>query len=280
MSVLVAILLGLIQGTATFLPISYSGHQAILQNVFKLTEAETGDGFFKFLMNLSVLVSILMVYRRDLAEIFSDAAEFIRGRHEENPVTEGRLSPRIRMLYAIFIGTVPLILTTAINQRAGLLLGNSIFVGSALLVMGGIMFATDKLVKTGKKNEKTINTKDALFVGLAQAIAVIPGLSRTGTTVAIGLTRGFGKDFAVRFAVFLALPSIVVSILSSFFSIFRSGIDWPSIFSYLIGFVVAVLSGYISILVLRLMTAKRKLRNFSYYLWFIGVLLIVLNFIL
>ena len=122
-----------------------------------------------------------------------------------------------------------------------------------------------------------MNTKDALIIGIAQALSVIPGLSRTGTTVSVGLSRGFGKDYAVRFSVFLSLPSVLVAIIISFFSSFRSAVDWSSFFAYLAGFIVSIFSGYLSIQILRLAVAKRKLKNFAYYIWLLGIVTIILS---
>jgi undecaprenyl-diphosphatase len=181
------------------------------------------------------------------------------------------------MIYFIIIGTLPLLLAIPINDRLGILMSKTVFVGIAMIIMGALLFFTDKLVKAGRKNEKTMKTKDALLIGVAQALSAIPGLSRTGVTVSVGMTLGLGKDFSVRFAVFLSLPSILVAIIISFFSSFRTAVDWSSFFAYMVGFVVSVLSGYVSILILRVAAAKRSLRNFAYYVWLLGIIAIILS---
>jgi undecaprenyl-diphosphatase len=221
-----------------------------------------------------------MAYRQELATMLSDGAEFLRGRTPENPVSEGRLPPPIRLIYFIIIGTLPLILAAPISSRIDLLIKNTIFVGGAMLVMGFILFATDRLIKAGKKGEKKMSVRDAVIIGIAQAFSVIPGLSRVGTATSVGLSLGLGKDFAVQFAIFLSLPSVIISIVVSLFSAFKTGMDWTSFFSYLIGFIIAILTGYLSIQIFRRMSHKRRLRYFSYYLWFAGVLTIVLSLIL
>ncbi len=275
MSVFVALLLGLLQGVTVFLPVSNSGHQAVFHNLLKLKTPT--DGLFNFLMNLSTLVSILIVYRKEIGLLLSEGTEFLRGRVYEDPMSEGRMSPSIRMVYFIIVGTIPLILSIPISKRVDILLNNATFVGFAMIAMGALLFASDKLTKTGRKNEKTMTTKDAFLIGLGQALAVIPGLSRTGTTLALGLSRGLGKDFSVRFSIFLSLPSLIVGILSAFFSLFRSGIEWSSFLVYMVAFIVSVFSGYLSIQILRLAVRKRKLRNYAYYLWLAGVITIILS---
>lgn len=148
-----------------------------------------------------------------------------------------------------------------------------------MLATGVLLFVTDRFVKTGKRTEKTMTAKDALFIGLGQALASIPGMSRIGTTMAIGLVRGMGKEFIIRFSIFLSLPSIALSIVISFFSLFRGG-EWAYVFVYLIGALVSVVAGYFSIQFLRLAARRRRLRHFSYYLWAAGVITIILSFVL
>lgn len=280
MSVFIAMLLGLLQGATVLLPISYSGHQAIFQNFFKLNYAQYNNGFFSLLMNLSTFVSIYLVYRVELSQMRLEVSDFLRERDYDESVSEGRFTPAIRLIYFVVMGTLPLLLSIPINQRVDILLGNTVFAGFSMLVMGVLLFVTDRFIKTGKKNEKTMTTKDALQIGVAQAFAAIPGLSRAGTTLAAGLACGLGKEYAVRFSVLLSLPTVLITVLASLFSMLRTGIDWSSFFSYLIGFIVSVFVGYLSIQTLRILTAKRKLRNFSYYLWSVGLLSIILSFIL
>ncbi|SHH91179.1 undecaprenyl-diphosphatase [Sporobacter termitidis DSM 10068] len=278
MSVWMAMLLGLLQGVTVFLPISNSGHLAVVENLLKL-DVPAG-GLFGFFMNLSTFVSIFMVFRKDLGRLLQEGAEFLRGQTDEDPMSDGRLTPPIRLLYFIIVGTLPLILSAPIGKRIDVLMGNTLFIGFALIAMGILLFVTDKFLKPGKKSEKTMNVKDAFFIGLGQAFAVIPGLSRTGTTVTVGLVCGLKRDFAVRFSIFLSLPALIVSILSGFFSLFKSGTEWSSFFVYLIAFVVSTLTGYLAIQILRMASRKRKLRNFGYYLWFAGIVTIVLTLIL
>ena len=277
MSVFVAILLGLLQGATVFLPVSYSGHQAIFQNLLKVEVPEQGP--YVFLMNLSTLVSILLVYRKDVMELVREGADFLRGRTQEDPLYEGRMSPAIRMLYFIIVGTVPLLLSIPINNHIDILLNSAAFIGAAMLAMGVLLFVTDRFIKTGKRTEKTMTTKDAVFIGLGQAMAVIPGISRIGAAMSIGLARGMGKEFIIRYSIFLSLPSVALAIIISFFSLFRGG-EWAYIFVYLIAFIISVITGYFSIQILRLVTRRRRLRRFSYYLWAAGILAIILSFAL
>ena len=277
MSVFMAMLLGFFKGVTVFLPISESAHEAILYNLFHLNIPEDGNGFFNFLLSLSTLISIIMVYHSELGALLRDGADFVRGRSLDYNSGDGRFPPTIRMIYFIFIGTLPLILTLPLSTRSASLMENTVFIGVAMLAMGAVLFAADKMIKIGQLSDKTMRASDAFFVGIAQALTVIPGLSQTGTTVVVGLARGLGKDFSVRFSIFLALPAVIINMLVYFFGAFRSGILWTSFFSYLLGFIVSIFTGYLAIMILRLVTIKRKMRWFSYYMWVAGLITIILS---
>ena len=241
MSVLVAILLGLLQGVTVFLPVSYSGHQAVFVNLLKLDVPSGGP--FNFLMNVSTLISILMVYRKEVGRVLHEGIDFMRGSGHEDPMSEGRMSPSFRTLAFIILGQAPLLLTLPITSRIDILMNNAVFVGFAMIATGVLLFITDRFVKAGKKTDKTMSAMDVIFVGIGQAIAVIPGLSRIGTTMAVGQACGFKKEFSIRFSIFMALPSVAVAILVSFLSLFKSGSDWSSFFSYLLAFIISVFTG-------------------------------------
>ncbi|NLA88011.1 MAG: undecaprenyl-diphosphate phosphatase, partial [Clostridiales bacterium] len=162
MSVFTAILMGLLRGVTQFLPISSSGHQAIIQNLFKL-EYPAKSGLFELMMNLSTLISIYMVYHREISGMARESVDFIKGRTTDDSLSEGRLTPSLRMAFFIVIGTLPLLLAIPINDKLGILMKKTIFVGIAMIVMGAVMFLTDKLVKAGRNNEKTMKTRDALL---------------------------------------------------------------------------------------------------------------------
>lgn len=275
MSVLTAILLGLLQGVTVFLPISYSGHKALFHNLLKLDTAS--DGLMGFLMNASTFVSILLVYKNDIGRMLKECADFLKGKTYEDPLNEGRMAPPLRVLFFIIIGTAPLLLTTPISKRTDVLMDKTVFVGICMAAMGAVLCIADKFVKAGKKKEKTMTVKDALYIGLGQALAVIPGLSRTGITVAMGMTRGLKRDFSVRFSILLSLPSVVLSVIVSFFALFKSTVDWSQIWGCLAAFVISVLTGYVSIQTLRILLKKKKLRYFSYYLWVVGAAAVILS---
>lgn len=280
MSVLMALLLGILQGVAEFLPISSAGHMSLFQNLLGLSYDNTGHAFFNMLMSLSTLVSIILVFKADLKDIAGDCADFLRGKIGDNPMDEGRLPHNVRIVLLILVGTVPMLLTLPIHSKIEPLFFKTAFVGFALLVSGTLLFTSEKLIKPGRKTGKTMSAKDAFFIGLAQVFALIPGISRVGVTIPMGLTRGLGHDYAFRFSLFLSIPVLLAQTLSSLLAAMKSGIDWSLFLVYLIGFIVSVILGYFSIQFVRIAAAKKKLHVFAYYCWAIGVLTLFLTFIL
>ena len=113
------------------------------------------------------------------------------------------------------------------------------------------------------------------MVGLAQAIAVIPGLSRSGTTIAVGLARGYRRSFAVRFSFLMSLPAVIGSFLLTLYKALRAGINWKLVPVYLVGMVVAGVTGYFSIRLVKKLMDNNKFGKFAYYCWAVGLLALI-----
>jgi undecaprenyl-diphosphatase len=279
MPILLAILLGIVQGVSEFLPISSSGHLSILQNLFALDSPGGQNLLFDVFLHLGTLVAICLTYRKDLHQMLHDCVQFFRSRNDER-MDDARPTPPMRMVILIIVATLPLFLVLPFHKKVELLFTKTGFIGFALIVTGAILFASDRLIKSGTRNERTLRIRDALIIGLAQAAALIPGLSRSGATIAVGLTRGAERDFAVRFSLLLSIPAVLGSAIVTFVSALRSGADWSAIPAYLIGLVFSFAAGYVSIQVLRRVMAKGKLSRFSYYCWAVGALAIILSIVL
>ena len=157
---------------------------------------------------------------------------------------------------------------------APLLLG----IGVALLLTGFLLFWSDRMAK-GKKTAKSATMLDALLVGVGQAIAVVPGLSRSGTTISAGLMRGFSRKFAVRFSFLMSIPAVLGANILSIAEAVQEGIDTSLLPAYLIGTAVAAVSGYFAIGLVNLLTNKGKFGNFAYYCWGIGAAAVVASLI-
>ena len=131
----------------------------------------------------------------------------------------------------------------------------------------------------GKKTEKNMGLLDAVIIGLCQAVATIPGLSRSGCTITAGLATGLRRDFAVKYSFLLSLPAVLGANILAFAKAIKNGVDWSCLPAYLIGTVVAILTGIASISLLKRIADKGKFGGFAYYCWVVGVLSIILTVI-
>lgn len=276
MSVLNAIILGLIQGIAEFLPISSSGHLSILNNLFHMTTAEEGHMFFDVLLHLGTLFAVCVVYWQDIVEMFWEVLGFIN----VGPLAGEKRAhyPAARLFLMIVLGTLPLFLILPINDMIEGLYYKSVFIGVMLILTGCILFVADRMLN-GKKTEKNMGMLDAIIIGICQAVATIPGLSRSGTTITAGLATGLRRDFAVKFSFLLSLPAVLGANLLSFVKAAKEGIDWSSLPAYLVGTVAAILTGIASLSLIKRIASKGKFGGFAYYCWVVGVLSIILTVI-
>lgn len=277
MTILAAIFLGLIQGIAEFLPISSSGHLSIFQNFFGLNTAEEGHLFFDVLLHLATLVSVCIVYRHDIADMFRELAALIRESRHPEP-REGKPSPSRRLILMIVVATLPLLIVIPFKGMVEQLYYNTIFIGCALLLTGVLLFVSDKMV-TGRKTEKNMGVKDAIVVGICQAIAIIPGLSRSGSTITGGMATGLDREFAVKFSFLISVPAILGANILTLVDAIKEGIDMSLMPAYLVGMTVAGVSGYFAIGLVRMLSKKGKFGKFAYYCWAVGIITIFVSII-
>ena len=275
MSLLNALILGLIQGVAEFLPISSSGHLSIAQNLLGLKVEGTEDVFFDVLLHLGTLAAVFVAYWKDIREMilefFRTIGDFRRGGMPRS------IPPARRLILLIIVGTLPLFLVLPVQELVEGLYDNTYFVGGALLVTGALLFVCDR-VRRGRKNEKTATVLDAALVGVGQAIATCPGISRSGTTICVGCFRGLERRFAVRFAFLLSIPAVLGANLLQIKDVAEAGgIDVKLLPVYIAGVAAAAVSGYLSICLVRMVANKGKFGAFAYYCWAAGAITIALS---
>ncbi len=269
-----AIVLGVVQGVAEFLPISSSGHLSLLQYFFAMEEPDT---LYNILLHFATLLAVCVVYWRDIVDM---VVEFFRGlaalfsqREERGNPPEGR-----RLVLLVILATLPLFLVLPFDDMVEELGANPAFVAVMLLVTGCILFLSDRY-GGGRKNVRTATVKDVLLVGLAQGLATIPGLSRSGTTISAGMALGFDRNFAVRFSFLMSLPAVLGATLLKVVKVAaEGGIDTELLPMYLSGMAVAGVVGYFSIRLVKLLADKGKFGSFAYYCWIVGVIALVASF--
>ena len=274
MSLLHSILLGIIQGVTEFLPVSSSGHLAIAEHLLGMEGASEIPEFFDVLLHLGTLAAVFVAYWGEICDI---VREFFRGCgdliHRSTPE---RIPPARRMILLIIVGTLPLLLVLPVKDKVEALADNMWFVGGALLFTGCMLFFCDR-VKKGRKAEKRATLPDALIVGLAQAVATCPGVSRSGMTITTGCFRGFERAFAVRFSFLMSIPAILGANLLALKDAAEAGINGQDVPVYLAGVAVSAVVGYACIRLLRFIANKGRFGVFAYYCWVVGALVLALT---
>lgn len=271
-----AVILGLVQGITEFLPVSSSGHLSILNNLFSMTMTEDGHMFFDVLLHLGTLASICIVYWGDIKEMFFEVLGFVN----LGPMAGARQEryPAARLFFMIVVATLPLFLILPIKDMVETLYYNNIFIGVALVLTGCMLYVSDKM-KEGKKTAGGITVLDALIIGLCQCVATVPGLSRSGTTITAGIATGLKREFAVKFSFLMSLPAVLGANILSLVDAAKEGIEWAFLPAYLVGMIVAMVSGIAAISLLKYIAKKGRFGSFAYYCWVMGVLSIILTMI-
>ena len=267
-------ILGFVQGVAEFLPISSSGHLTLFQYFFGMEEP---DQLFNILLHFATLLAVCVVYWQDIWEMIVEFFRFF-GDLFSRRSRRGHPPEARRMVLLIIVGTLPLFLVLPIQDQVEALGSNPIFVSCALLVTGCILFLSDQMAR-GHKTAKNATLPDVLLVGLAQGVATIPGLSRSGCTISAGMVRGFDRKFAVRYSFLMSLPAVLGATLLKVLDVMETegGIPAENLPKYLLGMAVAAVVGYFSIQLVKLLADKGKFGAFAFYCWGAGALFILLN---
>ncbi len=275
MTLLSSVLLGVIQGVTEFLPVSSSGHLAIAEYLLNVSGASASPPFFDVLLHLGTLFAVFAAYWEDIRDM---VLEFFYGVSDlVHRTTPRRVPPARRMILLIIVGTLPLFAVLPIKDTIESLGDNMYFVASALLATGCLLFASDH-VRRGRKTEKSATMLDALLVGVGQALATCPGISRSGTTITAGCFVGFDRKFAVRYSFLMSIPAILGANILSLKDTLEGDILWAEVPIYLVGVAVSAVVGYACIRLIRLVADKGKFGFFAYYCWLAGIVTLALIF--
>ncbi|MFY9115154.1 MAG: undecaprenyl-diphosphate phosphatase [Dethiobacteria bacterium] len=261
MNIFTAILLGIIQGLTEFLPVSSSAHLVIFQ---KFMGIESPGITLEIFLHFGTLVSIFWVFRRDFIDLFS----FYRNR------TQGRF------LALLIIGVIPTgLIGMAFKSWVEQAFQSTLIVGFMLLITGGLLFLITR-IPPGQNNISRMRFSDALWIGTLQGVAVIPGISRSGSTIVGALWRGLDRDTAVRYSFMLAAPVILGATILETKDLITNGVETELLLNYLSGGIFAFIFGVIAIKLFINLLQSRKFHYFSYYCWIAGSITVLLSLIL
>ena len=270
-----SVLLGVIQGVTEFLPVSSSGHLAIAEHLLNISGASEVPPFFDVLLHLGTLFAVFIAYWADIRDIilefFHGVGDLVHG------TTPSRVPPARRMILLIIAGTLPLFAVLPAKDAIEGLGDNMYFVAFALLATGCLLFASDR-VRRGRKTEKSATMLDALLVGVGQAVATCPGISRSGTTITAGCFVGFERKFAVRYSFLMSIPAILGANILSLKDALEAQVLWEEVPVYLVGVAVSAMVGYLCIRLIKLVADKGKFGFFAYYCWLASIVTLALIF--
>jgi undecaprenyl-diphosphatase len=260
-----AIVEGIVQGLTEFLPISSTAHLRIVPAFFGWPDPGAA---FTAVIQLGTMAAVLLYFRHDLWRI---ARSWLRSLRD--PALRGDLDAR--MGWYIILGTIPIgIFGFIFRDQIETGARNLYLIGSALIVLGLVLYAADEVGRRTRTLEQ-INRDDGVTIGLAQALALIPGVSRSGATISAGLFRGFDRPSAARYSFLLSVPAVVLSGLFELRNV--GGAHQPDVGAVIIATLVAFVVGYASIAFLLRYLVRHTMLLFVVYRVVLGVVVIALT---
>lgn len=265
MELIQAVVYGIVQGLTEFLPISSTAHIRIVPALAGWPDPGAG---FTAVIQLGTVLAVLIYFSRDLWKALTGWTKTLTGQSHDAP--EGRMG------WAIFLGTIPIVVLGLLGQKwiKGEL--RSLWVIAATLIIMGILMAIAEKVSTKHRLFASVQKKDGIIVGLWQALALIPGMSRSGSTITGALFAGFDRATAARFSFLLSVPSILAAGLKELWDERHNLLSGGNLAPTLVATVVSFIVGYASIAFLMKFIQKRGIMPFVAYRILLGIVLIAL----
>lgn len=263
MSLFEAIVLGIVQGLTEFLPVSSSGH-------LELTKAILGDNsvpeeslLMTVVLHAATALSTIVIFRKDITELLSGLFQF-----KNNEQFKYSLKIVISMVPAALVG---ILFEDEIEQLFG---GQILLVGLMLLVTGTLLFLADR----AKNTTKSVSTSNAVIIGISQAIAILPGISRSGATISTSVLLGVDRQKAARFSFLMVVPLILGKMAKDLLSgdLMASQTETSLL---VVGFIAAFIAGLIACQLMIGLVKKSQLKYFSYYCYVVGIAAVIYTFV-
>ncbi len=271
MGIFDAIIQGIIQGLTEFLPVSSSGHLALYQHYFG--ESESSGLFFSAILHLGTLLATFIAFRKDIIALLKEAGSMIADLFK-GKLFKTKMNPERRMIVMLIISCLVLVPCIPLKDTIEMVSTTyMIALGCLFLYTSFILFLSDKCVK-GTKTAGDITWKNALAVGIFQAIALFPGVSRSGSTISGGLFSGFTRDTAVKYSFILGMPTILAGCLLEFKDAISESEQFGSVLPYIVGFAVSAVVGICAIKMVNWIVKSNKFTIFSIYTLLLGLTII------
>jgi undecaprenyl-diphosphatase len=268
MTIFQAIILGIVQGAGEFLPISSTAHLAIIPYFFHWNDPGLA---FDVALHTGTLVALILFFWKDWVEIIKLALASLKvAKYETNSYLNNK-----NILWLIIVATIPgAIFGFLLESKAETVFRNPLVIALALAVMGVILFAVDKYSKK-TKDINNITIKDSILIGISQAVAIIPGVSRSGATITAGLARGMNRVDAARFSFLLSAPIIFGAAALKLPKLFLEGLN----LNIVIGIIFSTLSGYLAIKYLLKFVEKSSYAAFFWYRLGLAAVIVIFYFL-
>lgn len=291
MTILQSILLGFVQGITEFLPVSSSGHLAILQNIFHV---ETNGGMlFDILLHVGTLVAVFIVYRKDIwkmitetlfmaADICSNLKIFIQNKIHKTSLHYKRIvhNSYRKFVVLILISTVPTGIIGVLGKNLISSASETLLIPGICLLITGVLLLIADQAREGKALPKDVSYTKGLIIGTAQGLATLPGISRSGTTITACILCGLDRKFAVKYSFILSIPAILGAAVLEIKDVIEEPLAVSELGIYAIGAVVSAVVGYICIKTMLVVVRNKKFKYFSWYCFAVGVIAIAGHFLL
>ena len=259
MTIIQAVILGIVQGLTEFLPVSSSGHLTIIQNIFGFEENLLA---FNVLLHVGTLIPVAIVYWKEIFRLIKN--------------------PFQKMTALLIVGTLPAVaVALLLGDLLDALFAGGVFLAFAYIVTGVLLLACDKMPQ-GEKTEADITFVDALTVGTIQAIAITPGISRSGSTITGSVARGLNKSTASMFSFLLSIPAILGAVVLQLKDVITGEAVFGNISmsAAIAGFLASMISGYLAIRFMLKLIKESKLKFFSYYVFALAVFILLDHYVL
>lgn len=254
MTVLQGFILGLIQGLTEFLPVSSSGHLVLFQKFFGLTE---GTFTFDIAVHLATLVGVVIVLKKEVMEVLR--------------------KPFGKLSMLVIAGTIPtIIIAAAFGAVFKKLFESGATLGLEFMFTGLVLWFAESIRSKNKVLEHTTFT-DAAVMGVAQGLAILPAVSRSGLTLAGALMRGLNREFALKLSFLMSIPAILLGAAKDGYDLIKAGSAAAvniEVFPLIVGVIVAGISGYFAVKFMLRIFSRTSLKMFSYYVFFLGLLIL------
>lgn len=276
MTYLQAVILGLVQGLAEFLPISSSGHLAILENFFGIKEDNML--FFAVMLHFGTLLSVFVVFWKDIVELVKELILTIKDligkkglRLEERPIRKLGVMIIVACIPTAIIGFIFGDVFEGIYSKPILI--------AVMFIITGLLLLAAETWGGGKRNIENLNYRNSIFIGIVQGLAIIPGISRSGSTLFASLLCKLDREFAVKYVFLISIPTILGSLILELPDGIKQGMNGQSWGAVIVGLIVAFLSGLFAVKVMLKVVSNKKLKYFSFYLFALAAAVIIYSLV-